>query len=105
MALYDSETPYALNVALPKNLPMSASTNLQFPLQDGIILGDARNLPVEEFSYEKQGFEYLSQPDPPAYHFSSETSLTGSYCHGMIKLVSKEFGADRTLCYDLRVNL
>ncbi|OJD37209.1 cytochrome p450 [Diplodia corticola] len=102
--LYDVEKPYAIQTPLGDDVPREALSNLRYTQHDDIPLTDARSLPEQSLSYEEQGFKFIRHPMFSAKRFSADPAAVESYCQQTVDLISDEFRADKTICYDFRVS-
>jgi hypothetical protein len=93
--LYKIEKPYAQEVVTSDEVP---ETNIETIQHNDIELTDLRDTDLKTLSYDRQASRFLE------HHFDTEPNAVSNYCREMAKLVSQEFAADRTLCYDFRVS-
>ncbi|KAL1640172.1 hypothetical protein SLS58_007123, partial [Diplodia intermedia] len=100
--LYNTEKPYAMVVPAGSDIPKEAQSTLKYTRYNNIMLTDARGLPENDFSHEKQGFKFKCHPVFSLDQFIANTQSVELYCQRIMQLVTHEFHADKTFCYDLR---
>jgi len=103
LPLYDTVKPYGFNVVL-NGIPEEAQSNIQTTQYHNIPLFDARSNALDSFSYEKQGFRFLTHAASSTCLFSLEPEFLSKYCEQMVDFIRGEFGAEHVICYDLRVS-
>lgn len=102
--LYTKEKPYGFNVVV-EDIPEHLQSNLVYDVHNDVPLKDARSLADDFFTYEEQGFKFISHPESATYELDRSPVGLQRYCSEMIKFVSKEFQADACFAYDVRVGL
>ena len=100
---YEYEKPYLLTQVPSTDVPDGVITNLEFQREEGVKIRDARHMSKTHFSYDQHSFKFVHHKPATETKLSSESIR--AYCKEMTEFVSREFGADRALCYDFRVGI
>lgn len=104
---YESEKPYELWLSAEDlaeaNVP---STNCEFEERPGINIRDVRTS-TAKFAFDTTGFKFVLDPLTLDHHspeslWKQDASLK-EYLEHIIALVKREFGAEKVICFDWRV--
>jgi len=108
--LYQEEKPYEI---WQEDIPTGVQkTNVKFELYDDIPIHDARELGIETFNIEKQGFEFLRQEYPHCNIRGTDDRNASpeqrdailEYLDIMAKFLCERYGGTKAACYDWRVS-
>lgn len=102
LEIYETETPYFLNILNDDPAQQVLRTNLEYAPHDDISIEDIREKGgLDAFSIEENGFEVLKYTAKAAV--DENDAEVAAYCEEIVKLVSEKLNAVHTICYDYRV--
>ncbi|KAI1159892.1 hypothetical protein F5B18DRAFT_664214 [Nemania serpens] len=102
LEIYETETPYFLNILNDDPAQQVLRTNLEYAPHDDISIEDIREKGgLDAFSIEENGFEVLKYTAKAAV--DENDAEVAAYCEEIVKLVSEKLNAVHTICYDYRI--
>jgi hypothetical protein len=100
--VYKVEKPYNISDCSFDALSGSEQTNIKTVWHHNVPVEDVRGRELQ-LSFDKEGFEYLQHDTPLGTRFQED--LVNDDLKEMTEVVRKKCGAQKAICYDIRVRL
>ncbi len=100
--LYKTEKPYNVLCKPSEHVPTGQESNIQTQWHDDVRIEDVRSY-MDHLSFREEGFRYLVHDTKLGTRFDGQDVLDD--LEEMTEALRKELGAEKALCYDMRVCL